>query len=183
MLPRHPAEGKLVPGDRIMAVDGEEVGTFDEVKRIVSKKPGKPVRFKIFRDNRHVDVEVLAADTVQRRELDLTERVGTVGIQPSSPAPVIGVSSPESPAYRAGLRTFDLITSVGGQPVRRYMDLEAVLDEDVGETVPVTYLRPTSVPDALGGLADMAVFEAGVVALTPDPNGTTLLERRPRLPI
>lgn len=177
VLPRHPAEGKLVPGDRIMAVNGEEVGTFDEVKRIVSKNPGKPVRFKVFRDNRHVDVEILAADTVERRELDLTERVGTVGIQPSSPAPVVGVSSPESPAYRAGLRTFDLITSVGGQPVRRYMDLEAVLDEDVGETVPVTYLRPTSVPDALGGLADMAVFEAGVVALTPDPNGTTLLER------
>jgi regulator of sigma E protease len=177
VLPRHAAEGKLVPGDRIMAVNGEEVGTFDEVKRIVSKNPGKPVRFTIFRDNRHVDVEVLAEDTIERRELDLTERVGTVGIQPSSPAPVIGVSSPESPAYRAGLRTFDLITSVGGQPVRRYMDLEAVLDEDVGETAPVTYLRPTSIPDALGGLADMAVFEAGVVALTPDPNGTTLLER------
>jgi regulator of sigma E protease len=177
VLPRHAAEGKLVPGDRIMAVNGEEVGTFDEVKRIVSKNPGKPVRFTIFRDNRHVDVEVLAEDTIERRELDLTERVGTVGIQPSSPAPVIGVSSPESPAYRAGLRTFDLITSVGGQPVRRYMDLEAVLDEDVGETVPVTYLRPTSIPDALGGLADMAVFEAGVVALTPDPNGTSLLER------
>jgi regulator of sigma E protease len=177
VLPRHAAEGKLVPGDRIMAVNGEEVGTFDEVKRIVSKNPGKPVRFTIFRDNRHVDVEVLAEDTIERRELDLTERVGTVGIQPSSPAPVIGVSSPESPAYRAGLRTFDLITSVGGQPVRRYMDLEAVLDEDVGETVPVTYLRPTSIPDALGGLADMAVFEAGVVALTPDPNGTSLIER------
>jgi regulator of sigma E protease len=94
VLPRHAAEGKLVPGDRIMAVNGEEVGTFDEVKRIVSKNPGKPVRFTIFRDNRHVDVEVLAEDTIERRELDLTERVGTVGIQPSSPAPVIGVSSP-----------------------------------------------------------------------------------------
>ena len=48
------------------------------------------------------------------------------------------------------------------------MDLEAALGEDAGETLPVTYLRPVPVPDALGGLADMAVFEAGVVALTPD---------------
>ena len=177
VLPRHPAEGKLFPGDRIMSVNGEEVGTFDELKRIVSKNPGKPVRFTVFRDNRHVEVEVVAEDTPERRDLDITERVGTVGIQPSAPAPVIGIASTESPAYRAGLRTFDVITSVGGQPVKRYMDLEAVLDEDVGETVPITYLRPTSVPDALGGLADMAVFEAGVVALTPDPNGVTLLER------
>ncbi len=57
------------------------------------------------------------------------------------------------------------------------MDLEDAFDADVGGTLPVTYLRPVSVPDALGGLADMAVFEAGVVALTPDANGTTLLER------
>ncbi|HEY3497248.1 MAG TPA: RIP metalloprotease RseP [Polyangiaceae bacterium] len=184
VLPRHPADGKLFPGDRIMAVNGEEIGTFDELKRIVSKNPGKPVRFTVFRDNRHVEVEVVAEDTPdsalrgeQRRDLGITERIGTVGIQPSAPAPVIGIASTESPAYRAGLRTFDVITSVGGQPTKRYMDLEAVLDEDVGETVPITYLRPTSVPDALGGLADMAVFEAGVVALTPDPNGVTLLER------
>jgi regulator of sigma E protease len=47
----------------------------------------------------------------------------------------------------------------------------------VTETLPVTYLRPVPVPDALGGLADMAVFEAGVVALTPDGSGTTFLER------
>ena len=43
VLPNHPADGKLFPGDRVMAVNGEEVGTFDELKRIVAKNPGKPV--------------------------------------------------------------------------------------------------------------------------------------------
>jgi regulator of sigma E protease len=32
-------------------------------------------------------------------------------------------------------------------------------------------------PDALGGLADMGVFEAGVVALTPDPSGKDFVGR------
>jgi regulator of sigma E protease len=177
VLPRHPAEGKLFPGDRIMSVSGEEVGTFDEVKRIISKNPGKTVKLVVFRDNRHVTVEVPVEDTTERREFEIIERIGTIGIQPSAPAPVIGVSNPESPAYRAGLRTFDVITSVGGRSVRRYMDLDDMFGGDVGETVPVTYLRPTAVPDALGGLADMTVYEAGVVALTPDPLGNTLLER------
>jgi regulator of sigma E protease len=177
VLPRHPAEGKLFPGDRIMSVGGEEVGTFDEVKRILSKSPGKLLKFVVFRDNRHVTVEIPVEDTTERRDFEVTERIGTIGIQPSSPAPVIGVSNPESPAYRAGLRTFDVITSVGGRSVRRLMDLDDMFGGDVGETLPVTYLRPSAVPDALGGLADMAVFEAGVVALTPDPNGNTLLER------
>jgi regulator of sigma E protease len=177
VLPNHPAEGKLFPGDRVMSIDGQEIATFDDLKRAVSKSAGKTLKLGVFRDNRDVEVEITVEDTTERRDLDLIEHVGTIGIQPSAPAPVIGVSSPSSPAYRAGLRTFDLITSVGGQPLRRFMDLEDAFDADLGGTLPVTYLRPVPVPNALGGLADMAVFEAGVVALTPDPNGTTLLER------
>jgi regulator of sigma E protease len=184
VLPNHPADGKLRPGDRIMSIDGQEVATFEEVKRIISSSPAKTLKLTIFRDNRHVDVEVTTEETVEhreldakRRELDITQRLGTIGIQPSAPAAVIGVPNPESPAYRAGLRTFDVITNVGGMPVRRFMDLASALSENAGETLPVTYMRPVPVPGALGGLADMAVYESGVVALTPDPSGTTLFER------
>jgi regulator of sigma E protease len=177
VLPGHPADGKLRPGDRIMSVNAEEVGTFDELKRIIARSPGKPLFFKVFRANHYVDVEVVPEETIERRELDIVERVGTIGIQPSAPAAVIGVPNPESPAYRAGLRTFDVVTNVAGKPVRRYMDLEETLDQNLGETVPVTYMRPVTVPGALGGLADMAVFETGVVALTPDAAGEDLSGR------
>jgi len=177
VLPGHPADGKLMPGDRIMSVNGEEVATFDEVERIIAKSPGELLHFKVFRDNRHVDVEVTSEEKVERRELDITDRVGSVGIGTSAPAAVIGVPNAESPAYRAGLRTFDIVTNVGGLPVRRFKDLSEAFGDNAGETMPITYLRPISVPNALGGLADAAVFEAGVVALTPDAAGTTLLER------
>jgi regulator of sigma E protease len=185
VLPGHPAEGKLFPGDRIMAVNGEEIGTFDELKRIVAKNPAKPVVFKVFRDYHHVEVEIVATESLatsffsdaEQRPLDNPdERIGTVGIQPSSPAAVVGVVA-DSPAYRAGLRTFDVVTHVSGQPVDRYIDLEAELSANLAETVPVTYMRPTEVDDVLGGLAEMAVFEAGVVALTPLPQGQSLLDR------
>jgi len=177
VLPGHPADGKLKPGDRIMSINGEEVGTFDEVKRIVTRSPGQTLVFRVFRANHYVDVEVLPEETIERRELDIIERVGTIGVQPSAPAAVVGVPSPESPAYRAGLRTFDVVTNVAGKPVKRYTDLEDILDQNRGETVPVTYMRPVTVPNALGGLADMAVFETGVVALTPDASGEDLLGR------
>jgi regulator of sigma E protease len=159
-----------------MSVNGEDIGTFDELRRIIAKNPSKPLRLKVFRDKRHVEVEV-TPDTVELRELDIVDRVGTLGIQSSAPAAVIGVPSAESPAYRAGLRTFDVITNIGGVPIRRFMDVQRVLGENAGETLPITYLRPVTVPNALGGLADMAVLESGVVALTPDPAGTSLLER------
>ncbi len=185
VLPGHPAEGKLRPGDRIMAVNGVEIGTFDELKRIVAKSPAKPVVFKVFRDFQHVEVEVMAAETLvsafggegELSPLDNPEeRIGTVGIQPSSPAAVVGVA-PGSPAFRAGLRTFDVVTHVAGKSVSRYVDLEAELAQNHGETVPVTYQRPQAVDQALGGYASVYVFEAGVVALTPLPLGPSLLNR------
>lgn len=177
VLPNHAADGKLIPGDRIMSVNGQEIGTFDELKRIIAKSPGRTLRLKVFRDNKHVEVEVVVEDTIERRELEIVERIGTIGVQPSPPAPVVGIPNAESPAYRAGLRTFDFITHVGGAPVRRFADLGDALVENAGETLPITYLRPVFLPGALGGVADMAVFEAGVVAITPDAAGTTLFER------
>jgi regulator of sigma E protease len=177
VLPDHAADGKLLAGDRIMSIDGRDVGTFEEVKRIVARSPGATLNFRVFRNNRHVDVEVVVREIVERRELDIVEHVGSIGIQPSAPAAVIGVPDADSPAHRAGLRSFDVVTQVAGVSVRRYMDLEALLAENQGETVPVTYLRPVPLSDALGGLAEMAVYEAGVVALTPNPGTGPLLER------
>ena len=178
VLPGHPADGKLEPGDRVMAVDGHQIGTYDELKRIVAKSPGRTLVMTVYRDNQHVDVEVPVDDDVVRRELDIVTHVGTIGIYPNSPAAVVGVPDAESPAYRAGLRTFDVITHVAGQPVRKFMELGDLLGQgNHGETVPVTYLRPVTVPNALGGLAEMAVYESGVVALTPTPGTTDLFSK------
>jgi regulator of sigma E protease len=87
------------------------------------------------------------------------------------------VGRTDSPAYRAGLRTFDLVTEVRGRPVKTFEDLENVLRDNRGETVPVTYLRPVRFANALGAMADMAVYESGVAALTPDPGHGDLLSR------
>jgi len=126
----------------------------------------------------------VAKDTVRRLQLDIVEHVGEVGIQPRAPAPVIGVPSPDSPAYRAGLRTFDVVTHVAGREVERFMDLDRAFVDNREVTVPVTYLRPVPADGALdveggdsSGLVNMAVYESGVVALTPAPDGATLLER------
>lgn len=175
VLPDYPAEGKLFPGDRIMAVNDEDVSTFQELRRIIGAHPRKSVRLRVFRDNQYVDVDVTPKETVRRRALDLEDRVGTIGIHPTPPAPVIAVPFGDKSGH--GLATFDVLTHVAGQPVRTYGDVVRVLSENRGETVPVTYLRPVRLDGALGGLAQMAVYEAGVAALTPDPAPGTPLER------
>ena len=173
VTPGRTAEGKLVPGDRILSVDGQDVETFPDVQRIVSQRAGVPVRFVVERDGKQVEVQVTPADElVERsevqRELDVVEHVARVGIMPNFPAPVIGVPKSDSPAYRAGLRTFDRITAINGKKVDRFLDLVDALAKNRGDTVVLAYLRPVPVP-AAGGLCDIAVMDPGAVTLTPMP--------------
>jgi regulator of sigma E protease len=175
--PGHPAEGKLEPGDRVLEVDGARISTFAELKRIVEKSPGAELRLKVFRANEYVEVAIVPEEKLVKKPLDIVDRVGSIGVEPSRPAAVIGVGRTDSPAYRAGLRSFDVVTEVRGRPVAKFADLHDVLADNHGETVPVTYLRPVTVPGALGGLADTAVYESGVAALTPEVGPGDLLAR------
>ncbi len=169
VLPGKPADGRLKPGDRILSVDGEAVGSFPEVQALVAKSVGRPLRFTVLRDGKYVDTTVTPADEVETRELDLVEHVGRIGIQPNFPSAVIGLARTDSPAYRAGLRTFDRVTAVSGRRIDRFVDLTEALGKNSGQTVVLTYLRPVDVPRALGGLCSIAVMEPGAVTVTPLP--------------
>lgn len=177
VLPDHPAHGKLEPGDRIMEVNGERISTYTEFNRIVRENPGNPLNLRVFRDLNYIDVTVVPMAVTEPRELDMVETVGRIGVKPGAPAAAIGVPDPHSPAFRGGLRTFDLIIQVGEQPIERFIELEGAFESNRGETVPVAYLRPVSVEGALGGLVDLAVFEHGVAAVTPTPTAGDLIER------
>ena len=169
VLPGRPADGKLVPGDRIARVDGKDVRSFADVQRLVGKEPGQPVRFTILRDGKSLDVTVVAADELEPRDMDTPEHVGRVGIEPGFLAPVTGVPRADSPAYRAGLRTFDRVTSINGRRIERFVDLVDALSQGHGDTLVIAFQRPEPIPDATGGLCDLALLEPRVATLTPLP--------------
>ena len=172
VFPGKPADGKLFPGDTITAVDGESVASFPDVQKAFAKRAGVPMRVQVDRDGKPVDVTVTPADeteVVEPSELELYEHVGRIGIAPTYAAPVIGVSRTDSPAFRAGLRTFDRITAVNGRKVETFVELSRVLSQNRGDNVVLTYVRPVSVPRSLGGLCDIAVLETGIASLSPRP--------------
>ncbi len=177
VLPGHVAEGKLYEGDRILSVDDVAVGTFSELQDLVGQSPGKPLQLRVFRNVSYVNVEITPEEVTITNDLDEPAVVGRLGISPNARASVIGISRPDSAAYRAGLRTFDWIMSVGGVPIKRFSDIEKVLGDNHGATVPVTYLRPRALDGTLGGMATIAVFDAGVAALSPDAKAGDLFER------
>lgn len=177
VAPGHPADGRLFPGDRVLEVDGEPVYTFEELRQIIQKNPNRELNMAVFRGRERIEVTIVPTAVEVEKPLDLVDVIGEIGIAPYQPAAVIGVPRNDSPAYRAGLRTFDVVIEVRGKPVKRYSELEAALAENRGENIPVAYLRPVRVPDALGSMADFTIYESGVAALTPDVGPATAAQR------
>lgn len=168
VAPGHPADGKLFPGDRVLSVDDEPVYTFEELRRVIQKNPNRELTLSVFRGRERTTVTIVPQEVKIEKPLEIVETIGEIGIGPAQHAAVIGVPRTDSPAYRAGLRTFDVVIEVRGKPIQRYSELEGALADNRGETVPVAYLRPVRVPSALGTMSEISVYESGVAALTPD---------------
>ena len=169
VFPGQPADGKLIAGDRIVAVDGETVETFQDLTRVVAPQPGRTLRFTIDRDGEVLERAITPTRKHLERPLDLSEDVGRIGISSSQPLSVIGVSNPLGPAQAADLHTFDWVISASGKPTERFTDLSHTLSQNRGSLIPLTVLRPERVEGALGNVLGVSVYTPRVATLTPDP--------------
>lgn len=175
VLEGQPADGVLQPGDRIVALDDVPVATWDEVSRVVAGSPGRDLRVTFERAGQERPVTKVVTPRAHPRLDPFGERevVGQLGVTPRVRLSQIGVGGgsgftpAESPAARAGLRTFDVITSVQGRPVESWRDLEQALAGGRGEAVLVTYLRPTSTAASLLGVCRL---EPGTAQIFPVPD-------------
>ncbi len=177
VVPGYPAAGLLQPGDRVVSIDGTTVGSFQEIRELIAQSQGRPLRFEVQRGEALVQVRVVPEVVQVQGPMERVERVGFLGIAPGSPLPVVGVRGPSSPAHIAGLRSFDMVTMFRGAPVRRWHELDLLLQRSRGATVPMAYLRPRLVERAAGGLVDVEVFDPGLAQITPTPGDGDVVTR------
>jgi regulator of sigma E protease len=62
----------LLPGDRIVAVNGDPIASFEELQVVVRDRPGVPLTFTIQRAGQSLDL------TVTPKQTEITDRFGTV---------------------------------------------------------------------------------------------------------
>lgn len=154
VLPESPAAAAgLRPGDRVLAVEGEKVRTYQEMAEAFIGRFERPIPLTIERDGKQQIVEVTPLKKVESSPIETIER-GVMGVESSSRVPILGVPA-DSAAARAGLRTFDRVLAINGTVVPDQAVLYDVLAKQSG-TLELTVQRGRPV-------------EAGaVVALLPE---------------
>lgn len=74
------AAAGLKPGDRILALDGDSIASFDEVRERVLPFPGREIAVLVQRGSNRVAVEVPIATHIERDRFGNEARIGMIGV-------------------------------------------------------------------------------------------------------
>lgn len=129
VLPGEPAERAGVkPGDLIVSVDGIPTRSFDEMKEAVEARATRRVPIEVQRGDERLTLFLTPTSENVEDPVEVT-RKGRIGVSIGHMAPYVGVA-PGGRAEAAGLKTFDRVVKVDGQPVRTRNELIQALEKD-----------------------------------------------------
>jgi regulator of sigma E protease len=161
------AEAGLAPGDRIVAIDGRAIRYWEDLQVTISQNPGRRLRFTVEREGSQFERFITPREQVIRNWLNMVEEEGRIGISPLFEPAQIGVSDPASPAARAGLRTGDLATAVNGAVVERWSQLERIIAANRGESLSISFLRPSA---SVSSFMDLRHLTPLTTVVDPEPS-------------
>jgi regulator of sigma E protease len=127
------AKAGVLPGDRVVAIDGKPIRFWHELSLRVADSAARPLVFAIERAGRRLSLPITperinAPDMLYMFE---TQR-GSIGVSPMGLRPLIGVRDANSDAAKAGLKTGDVILTVDDKPVVFFAELEPLLAAATG---------------------------------------------------
>jgi regulator of sigma E protease len=160
------AQAGLLPGDRVRAVDGRPIRYWEELDAVIATSAEKTLRLEI---QRGPDVEErdVTPQRLERTGIFRTrEVVGQVGVSPRFHLPEVGVIDLTSPAWQAGLRTFDYVVGVNGTPVAHWAEFEKAVARAGASPLRIAYLRGAH--SALP-FAHVEIQEPGTAVVIPQP--------------
>lgn len=126
-------EAGLMPGDRIVAIDGTRIEEFSDIQMRVKPYPGKPMRFTIEREGSQLEIGITPREHVEENVFGYENTVGLVGIAaPGNPA-VVDRMLEDGAAREAGMQPGDEILKIDGEPVHTFNDVIRIVQQHPGE--------------------------------------------------
>ena len=131
------AAADIRAGDRVVAVDGEPVGSWQELRwRIVRAQGNAAVDLSLARDNvpREPVVRRLSLAGLDTEDWE-GNPLAVLGLRADLGPPIVEQVVPGKPAERAGVRAGDKVLAVDGTPTRSPSDVASVTNAKPGGTV------------------------------------------------
>lgn len=170
------AQAGLEPGDRIVEINGSSVAYWHDILDAVADSPGEPLEFVWDRNGERMSATITPESRTETQDAlgVLQTTRGQIGILLDTHGPTIAVTSPTSPAARAGLKTFDRIIQINGEDVGRYDEIEAAIQKNKGKPLDIVAMRPEKLDVDFGDYFSQDVFKATIPAT--DDAGLTKAE-------
>ena len=129
------AEAGLLPGDRIVSIDGHKIWRWDELSKLIEERPNKPTEFTVERGDETLHKTITPQLKDKRNVFGFYEKMGTLGVAETGLRPLVGIPYPDSPAAEAGLKTGDLLLEIDGKPIDFQQMLPRMLKPDRPHTL------------------------------------------------
>lgn len=131
----------LMAGDRIIEMDGKKIYGFEDLRDVAGRRSGKKVKVVVLRNGKRIEKMVEIQQAYEILPLQIKEKVGRIGINSAARRAVVQVTAKDSIASKAGIKTGDIIVSIGGKKIARIEQLIGY-SFAAGEQIEVKFLRP-----------------------------------------
>jgi regulator of sigma E protease len=124
----------VMPGDRVLAIDGDPVKTLQDMKTKEALSAGKTLRYEIERNDQKLTIPIAIAPGE-------VEGLGESGIGPAAIPLIVQSVMPDSAAEKAGLQAGDTITGINGAPSSIWNSLSDAVKNGKGSPISLTLSR------------------------------------------
>ncbi|NTF41897.1 RIP metalloprotease RseP [Rhizobium rhizogenes] len=139
------AEAGIEPGDRLVAIDGVKITTFDEVQRYVGLRPGRTITLSVERDGQKRDFKIIPKLVEDTDQFGNKMEMGRIGI--ALVDPLVTAIEPAGPAAKAGILAGDRLVAVDGNNVATYYDIGRYVSDRPGKSIVLTVQRNGQIRD------------------------------------
>ncbi len=153
--PSPAAQAGLAGGDLVTALDGEAIGSWQDLRwRLLKASGSSSVRLDVTREDGSKATRSLALAALNAGDWE-SNFMATLGLRADLGSPIVNEALPGKPAANAGIRPGDAIVAIDGTAVRSPADAAAITNAHPGERITFTLRR------------DGAEFQSD---LTPEPS-------------
>src|SRR5437763_140770 len=172
--PQSPApQAGLRAGDRIARIDGEPVEGWSALQEKIRAHAGQPLTMEVERNDARETLRIVPAVHEETNPIE-TVKHGRIGISAVPRAAQVTVVSPDLPASRAGLHTFDKVVKLDRSPIAscEQLQLQITVRRDGKELIATVTPHLRKDRDETGVLQDVPDLGAA-----PDLNAFADAER------